>query len=133
MVTIVITHPDVMKTLEEKILSTRGVVLSFALGTENDDSLIPIMQRMKECLVPIICTLNMENPVIALTSFLDAVGLVNEVQLGSISTNSILKYGLGCYKRVVSKIEDIASRHSVSVVDVTPFTANATMCDGNNL
>ena len=133
MVTIVITHPDAMKTLEERILSKRGVVLSFALGTENDDSLIPIMQRMKECMVPIICTLNMENPVIALTSFLDAVGLVNEVQLGSISTNSILKYGLGCYKRVVSKIEDIASRYSVSVVDVTPFTANATMCDGNNL
>lgn len=133
MVTIVVTHPDVTKTLEEKILSKRGVVLSFALGTENDESLIPIMQRMKECMVPIICTLNMEKPVIALTSFLDAVGLVNEVQLGSIPTNSILKYGLGCYKRVVSKIEDIASRYSVSVVDVTPFTANATMCDGNNL
>lgn len=133
MVTIVITHPDAMKTLEERILSQRGVVLSFALGTENDDSLIPIMQRMKECMVPMSCTLNMENPVIALTSFLNAVGLVNEVQLGSISTNSILKYGLGCYKRVVSKIEDIASRHSVSVVDVTPLTANATVCDGNNI
>ena len=112
-----ITTPEVLSANEDKILAGRGIVLGFALGTNQDQQLLQLMRRMKECLVPTFCTINMEDPVRAMKTFLDAADIVNEVRLLRIPAQSILSYGLKPYQRLINTIRQMAEKRGVNVLD----------------
>lgn len=112
-----ITTPEVLSANEDKILASRGIVLGFALGTDQDQHLLQLMRRMKECLVPTFCTINMEDPVRAMKTFLDAADIVNEVRLLKIPAKSLRNYGLKPYQRLINTIQQMAGKRGINVLD----------------
>ena len=117
MTTLIIQNSQHLAEKEEEILASRSMVLGFNLGTEKDRELLPLMRRMKECLVPIVCTINMDDPVRAMKTFLDAADLVNEVRLLRIPAKSLLHYGLKPYQRMVISVKQIAEKRGINVTD----------------